>query len=352
MVIHPLAASREQPDSRAWATSVGSRPEMPFPGQGVQAVLIVAAIQPESLDDDPAGNLDRAEALVREAAGRGARIVLCPELLAAGNRLDKRSWAHAEPFSGRTVAWLRRVAREHSIVIGASFLEARGGEFVNTFVLVEPDGEIAGIVRKRRPPTWERFFSTGVRGRHTIDTQLGRIGVGICAETRRRFLDRDFRRSSPELILMPHAESMPNGRPLCDVTAERYARRYGVPVLLANKAGRYRVRLPLLPLRRIGVQYTGRSAVCDAGAARVTALDTGPGLVVQPVRLGTRDPRPDQRTRRRWTRARGVDLALSPLTGLVALLGWLSYRADPRRRRIATEIGAQQGSSRRGPSPR
>ncbi len=93
--------------------------------------LVVAAVQPESFDDDPLGNLDRAAALVWEAVKRGAKLVLCPELLATGNRVDYRLWRYAEAFDGPTVEWLREMATSHRILVGASFLEAVGGHFLN-----------------------------------------------------------------------------------------------------------------------------------------------------------------------------------------------------------------------------
>src|SRR5687768_17060249 len=116
--------------------------------------LRLAGVQVESRNLDVEGNLRRAEALVEVAAGRGARLVLCPEFLAPGYVYHRSIWDAAEPRGdGPTERWLTRMARRHGVYIGASYLEAccprnndddarpsgAAGDFFNTFTLVRPD---------------------------------------------------------------------------------------------------------------------------------------------------------------------------------------------------------------------
>ena len=103
--------------------------------QNASSTLRVAAVQVESRDFDVLGNLRRAESLVADAGERGAELVLCPELMAAGYIYDAALWDAAEPRGGPTEAWLARMARRHGIYIGASYLEASGDDFFNTFTL-------------------------------------------------------------------------------------------------------------------------------------------------------------------------------------------------------------------------
>ena len=78
-------------------------------------MLRVAAVQVESRNFDVEGNLRRAEALVAIAAQRGAELVVCPELLAAGYIYDAPIWDVAEPRGGATEFWLARMARRHRL---------------------------------------------------------------------------------------------------------------------------------------------------------------------------------------------------------------------------------------------
>ena len=66
--------------------------------------------------------------------------------------------------------------------MGTSFLEAEREHFFNTFVLIKPDGQEAGRVRKQSSALFEFFFVKGHGGPHVLDTEFGKVGVGICYE--------------------------------------------------------------------------------------------------------------------------------------------------------------------------
>src|SRR5258708_7451192 len=82
----------------------------------------------------------------------GAELVLCPEFLATGYLYDRPIWNVAEPRGGPTERWLSRMAQQHSLYIGASYLEASSDNFFNTFALMNPHGAVAGRVRKESLP--------------------------------------------------------------------------------------------------------------------------------------------------------------------------------------------------------
>jgi len=141
----------------------------------------VAAIQVASIDGEVDRNLARAERLVEEAVARGARLVLCPEFLAAGYTYDISIWKLAERPSGPTETWLRRLAKAHGIYAGATYLEVDGEDFFNTSrsprrtdrSQAGAQGVVAGI------RGW--FFKSCALPKF-IDTELGRIGIGICQD--------------------------------------------------------------------------------------------------------------------------------------------------------------------------
>ncbi len=97
---------------------------------------------------DRAGNLDRAAALVGEAASSGAQLIVLPELFATlGRSAEMR--AAAEPLEGPTLAWAGALARHHRCsILAGSLVERRGEQLFNTSCLVGADGALLAHYRK------------------------------------------------------------------------------------------------------------------------------------------------------------------------------------------------------------
>lgn len=253
--------------------------------------LRVAAIQVVSHDGAIDTNLARAARLVADAAAGGARLVLCPEFLATGYRYDESIWESGERRGGPTERWLVELAAAHRIYIGASYLEADGDDFFNTFTLAAPDGSIAGRVRKESLPAFEGWYFKGCKLPKTIDTALGRIAVGICQDNHTARFMRRIADASPDLILMPHsAPCVPfvgaSMRESLSAVAPFYAGEFGVPVVLVNKA-RTRTRSPLpgLPFVRVPFTFPGMSTISDSDARIVAQLPDREGIVIGDVTL-------------------------------------------------------------------
>jgi N-carbamoylputrescine amidase len=185
--------------------------------QDVSRAVRVAAVQTPAAQSVPAG-LEHATPLVERAAAEGAQLVLLPELMATRYVFTAEMWDSAEPSEGPTVQWLRDNARRLGIWLGTSYLEASGEDFFNTFVLATPDGDEAGRVRKQTPTMYEPWFFRGQCGSHVINTELGRIGVGICNDNHRSYLPGLLQLGGADLVLMPHCWPLPN-RPKGAVSA-------------------------------------------------------------------------------------------------------------------------------------
>ena len=134
-------------------------------------------------------SLATAERLVREAAGRGAQIVLLQELFATPYfpiTQDSRYFDLAGPAEGHPVVGrFSRLAGELGVVIPVSFFERAGQAFFNSVAVVDADGAVLGVYRKGHIPDAggyqeKYYFSPGDTGFRVWDTALGRIGVGIC----------------------------------------------------------------------------------------------------------------------------------------------------------------------------
>lgn len=258
--------------------------------------LTVAAVQAASANGDVAGNLVRATPLVERAAREGAQLIVCPEFLATGYAFEPAVWDCAEKEGGPTETWLRAQATKHGVTIGASWLEATGDDFFNTFTLVEPDGAVAGRVRKESMPAWEGWFCKSSDGPKTISTKLGRIGVGICQDNHTARFMRRMADDAPDIVVMPH--SGPCLGPTFAHTILRaqistvgtfYAESFGVPVVVVNKAAgpAARTAIPWVPFLRVSMRFPGLSSICDARGKVLGRLDDREDVIVAEVDLGT-----------------------------------------------------------------
>jgi len=303
----------------------------------------VGAVQVESLNGDPEGNLGRAEPLVARAASEGAELVLCPEFLAAGYLYDESIWDAAEPEGGLTERWLRRLAREHRIYLGATYLEARGDDFFNTFTLAGPEGEVAGRVRKESLPAFEGWYFKSSPDPKCIDTPLGRIAVGICQDNHTaRFFER-LRREEPDLVLMPHsAPCVPLVarvmRANLSEIAPYYARAFGVPVVLVNKTrGQCHSPVPRVPFMKLRFDFPGLSSICDSDGRVLHRLPDEEGVLVASVSMDpARKRRPERPASFYWSRPPEVlPRAFGAFFVLMERLGTRAYGRNPARKRAA-----------------
>ncbi|MBN2027143.1 MAG: carbon-nitrogen hydrolase family protein, partial [Actinobacteria bacterium] len=175
--------------------------------------LAVAAVQMISENGDIPGNLERATAFVDEAAERGARLILLPEFMPTGYIYSKDIWNAAEPKEGPSMTWLREHSSRLSVWLGTSYLEAEGEDFFNSFVITNPAGEEDGRVRKQTPAFAEAYFTKGEAGPHVIETELCRIGVGICYENQLAYTPRLMYSQGADLQVMPHSAPPPPPHP-------------------------------------------------------------------------------------------------------------------------------------------
>ena len=100
----------------------------------------VAALQ-QSFTDDLDTNIDCVEALVREAASRGAKVILPSELF-EGHYFckvqDEGFFARAQPVeSHKAVSAMRKLAKELGVYIPTSFFERDGQHYYNSLAMID-----------------------------------------------------------------------------------------------------------------------------------------------------------------------------------------------------------------------
>ena len=214
----------------------------------------VAAIQMKPTEN-PAENLARAEALVREAAAVGAQILLLPELFERPYFCQERRYeflAYALPvLENPAVQRMRLLARELGVVIPVSFYEREVNRLYNSVAMIDADGALLGVYRKTHIPDdhyyQEKFyFSSGDTGFRVFETRFGRVGVGICWDQWFPETARCLALLGADVILYPTAigsepilalDSMPHWQRVM----QGHAAANILPVVAANRAGEERV---------------------------------------------------------------------------------------------------------------
>lgn len=310
-------------------------------------IVRVAGVQMESKNGLIKANLEHAAGLIEQAAEKGAKLILLPELMPVGYIMTRAIWDAAEPKEGATVKWLKENSKRLKVWLGTSFLEADGADFFNTFVLTTPDGEEAGRVRKQTPAVSEAYFTKGDMGPHVIDTEFGKIGVGICYENLLCYLPQMMYHQSVDMMLLPHSAPTPTQSFLCPrkyvefynnslrESAQRLAHLLGVPAVMVNKYGPWQTPLPgLLPTQ--DSSFPGLSTIADSDGTVKAQLSDKEGVIVEDVTL---DPSCKTHTLPQcWGRWSLKVPWQNKLWQAVEAFGRLSYSFSSERKRRAREI--------------
>lgn len=232
----------------------------------------------------PEENIATADRLVRQAADRGANVILLPELFERPYFCQERRYscyAYASSAEENTaVRHFSSVAKELRVAMPISFYEKAGTQLFNSVAMLDADGSLLGIYRKTHIPDdhyyQEKFYFTpGDTGFTVWNTQFGRIGVGICWDQWFPETARCLALNGAEMLLYPTAigsepilecDSMPHWRRVM----QGHAAANLMPVAAANRIGEEAVE----PCRENGGQ---RSALNFYGSSFIT---NGTGALV------------------------------------------------------------------------
>jgi len=213
--------------------------------------VTVAAIQ-AAFGSGMSSNLEKVEALVREAAGQSAQVILPPELfqnIYFPTRQDPKWFETAFPASEHPcVRALAALAKELGVVIPISFFEKDGPHFFNSVAIADADGAILGVYRKSHIPDGpgyqeKYYFRPGDTGFKAWRTKHGTIGIGICWDQWYPEAARAMVLEGAEILLYPTAIGSEPYDETLD-THERWRRvmqghavANAVPVVAANRIG-------------------------------------------------------------------------------------------------------------------
>ena len=288
--------------------------------------VTVACAQMACTWDLPA-NVERAEQLVRQAAARGAQIILIQELFEAPYFCIEQHARHFELASSleesATIRRFQALARSLKVVLPVSWFERAGRAFFNSVAIIDADGSVLGVYRKSHIPNdvgyqEKQYFSPGDTGFRVWHTAYAPIGVGICWDQWFPEAARAMALQGAELIFYQSAigtdpaYGLEMAQPWQRVM-QGHAVANCTPVIACNRIGTEKATASELELT-----FFGASFIADPFGAKVAAADA----LSETVLLHTFDLEGCRRMREQWAlfRDRRPDLygSLMTLDGILA----------------------------------
>jgi N-carbamoylputrescine amidase len=228
--------------------------------------LTVAALQ-LPLGGNAQDNIAHVSELVREAAARGAQVILPPELFEGPYFCrveDEALFATARPMAEHpSVLAMQKLAAELGVAIPTSFFERDGPHHYNSLAMIDATGAIMGLYRKSHIPDGpgyeEKFyFRPGNTGFKTWALPQTMVGVGICWDQWYPECARAMMLMGAEALFYPTAIGSEPHDPGLDTS--RLWRRAMVGHAVSNV-------VPVIAANRIGTEdgqhFYGHSFICD-----------------------------------------------------------------------------------------
>lgn len=251
--------------------------------------VTVAALQ-TSFTDSLDADVGRVVSLVEQAAGRGAQVVLPPELFQGHyfcRTEDEEFFSRAFPVRDHpAVRAMQEVAGRLGVVVPASFFERDGPHYYNSVAVVDADGSVLGVYRKSHIPDGpgyeEKFyFRPGNTGFRVWETRYGRLGVGICWDQWFPEAARAMVLEGAEVLFYPTAIGSEPDDP--DLDTRRLWQRAMLGHAVSNL-------VPVVAANRVGTEegqtFYGHSFVCDHfGDVRAEMKAGEEGVIVHELDL-------------------------------------------------------------------
>ncbi len=228
--------------------------------------ITVGALQ-LAFGTDIDANIANVSELVRESAGKGAKVVLPPELFEGEYFCrveDEGLFATARPVGEHmAVAAMQKLASELGIWIPTSFFELDGQHHYNSLAMINPAGKVEGVYRKSHIPDGpgyeEKFYfrpgNTGFKVWNGAETTLG---VGICWDQWYPETARAMMLMGAQILFYPTAIGTEPHDP--DLDTSRLWRRAMIGHAVSNV-------VPVVAANRIGNEhgqiFYGHSFICD-----------------------------------------------------------------------------------------
>ncbi|RJG12556.1 N-carbamoylputrescine amidase [Pseudomonas cavernicola] len=251
-------------------------------------IVTVAATQ-MACSWDRTANIANAEKLVRQAAAKGAQIILIQELFETPYFCQKPNPDYLQLATSveenAAIAHFQKLAKELQVVLPISFFEHAGRARYNSIVIIDADGKNLGIYRKSHIPDGpgyheKYYFNPGDTGFKVWQTRYAKIGVGICWDQWFPESARSMALLGAELLFYPTAIGSEPHDP--NITSREHWQRVQQGHAGANL-------MPLIASNRIGredqgdyhINFYGSSFIANQFGEKIAELNqTEEGVLV------------------------------------------------------------------------
>ena len=242
-------------------------------------LLRAAAVQLNATEDVDR-NLATADRLTRDAAGRGAELVVLPEKWNVLGRGEAMA-AAAEPLDGPSITWARAISKELQVdLIAGSFVERVQGQerTANTSAHIGPDGEIKALYRKLHMFDVEvdgTIYAESAREQAGDEIKVTRtadghaLGMSICYDVRFPELYRALSSLGATILAVPSAFTLATTRDHWEVLLRARAIENQAFVIAGNQIGEHP------PGNRSG----GRSMIVDPWGVQLAIAPDSEGVI-------------------------------------------------------------------------
>jgi len=217
---------------------------------GEKVKIAGVQIDPKILEKEV--NLSRCLELIELTAKEEARLIVFPECTLTGYSFTSLEEALPvfEPVPGPSTEEIMAACRRLNVYVIVCLLEKDGDKYYNTAALLGPRG-LVGKHRKLHLPYLgiDRFLNHGDLPLTVHDTEVGRIGIGICYDLVFAELSRVLALQGADLLVFPAAWPQV-GKILSEYIAPTRAIENHVYCVAVNRVGEER-----------GTQFPGGSKI-------------------------------------------------------------------------------------------
>ncbi len=225
------------------------------------------------LNNDIKGIIQRKEyieELMRQLPS--PELVVLPELALCSYMASQEIWKYADDRGQETAEWAIQTAQKYNTYIGVGYLDKENGDYFNRYMIAGANG-VCGSVSKSEGES--AVFKRGDFG-SIITTPFGKVGVGICFDSRRRHFYENVKDEILSLILFPHGSPADPKKPEKerqenDTRCMMYVDAFGVPVVYVNSKG----KLEYMPgkmgamMKKHGFRMNGMSKIYAPDAVSI-----------------------------------------------------------------------------------
>ncbi|MFC1633755.1 carbon-nitrogen hydrolase family protein [Planctomycetota bacterium] len=202
----------------------------------------IAMCQIFTLDGDRRGNFVRIENAVREAKDAGADLACLPEMAILG-WVNPDAHKRACPILGPDSDRLCKLAGDFDIHLCVGLAEKDGSRLYDSAILVDSGGRI--LLKHRKMNLLSELMTppyTPGQEMGAVETEFGKIGLLICADTHENHILQRMAALKPDLLLVPYGyaaaeDEWPGHGKVLENVVKNAARRTGAHVIGTNLVG-------------------------------------------------------------------------------------------------------------------